>query len=103
MTLIYMFYIAITEEFIFRGFLITALNKSFGMHVSIIIAVFVFVFIGHLPKINHLFHHPPYIFHLFAFGLVLSYAYVLSESLWLSVGLHWGWNLGSFLEERMLL
>jgi membrane protease YdiL (CAAX protease family) len=101
MTFVYTLYIAITEEIIFRGYILSAMRESLSLKHSILISLGLFV-LAHLPKLHYLLHSP-YAIHLIAAGLVFTYAYVKTGSIWLSIGLHWGWNMGSFSEERTLI
>jgi membrane protease YdiL (CAAX protease family) len=88
------FYIAFTEEIIFRGFVFSNLRRRYSTAVAVTGSLFLFV-LFHLPKWEALMTSP-YLFHLIASGLVFTIAYVKSNTLWHSIGLHWGWNMGAF-------
>ncbi len=106
--------IGTTEEFFFRGFLFTEIRKRFSSAVSLLAANLIYSALhffrggGHavppnpdfrdsLKVIAHLadpFLTPsewwPTFLGLFLFGLVLSYAFLKTGSLFLSIGLHAG-------------
>jgi hypothetical protein len=55
--------------------------------------------------LNHLYRLGDGLSHclmLFSFGLAYAVALWRSGSLWLAVGLHWGWNLANALLDRVL-
>jgi membrane protease YdiL (CAAX protease family) len=88
------FYIAFTEEIIFRGFVFSNLHRRYSTAVAVTGSLILFI-LFHLPKWQS-FMTSPYLFHLIASGLVFTIAYVKSNTLWHSIGLHWGWNMGAF-------
>ncbi|WP_396021192.1 lysostaphin resistance A-like protein [Bacillus sp. S/N-304-OC-R1] len=88
------FYIALTEEVIFRGFVFSSLREEHSMFISIVFSMFLFI-LFHLPKWESLLSSP-YLFHLIASGIVFTLIYIKSTTLWHSIGLHWGWNMGAF-------
>lgn len=87
-------YIAFTEEVIFRGVIFTALRQNYSLFLSVAGSLSLFI-LFHLPKWESLWSSP-YLFHLIASGLVFTVAYIRSNTLWHSVALHWGWNMGAF-------
>jgi len=87
-------YIGFTEEIIFRGYLLTLFQKSFSLPLSIIFSLGLFL-LFHLPKLHSLLHSP-YAFSLIATGLVYTFVYIRTRSIWLGVGLHWGWDMGAY-------
>jgi CAAX protease family protein len=50
----------------------------------------------HLPRWDELVQGP-YAFHLALAGTAFALAYLRNGSLWLGIGLHWGWNLGAYV------
>lgn len=88
------FYIAFTEEVIFRGFIYSSLRRRYSAAMAVAGSLLLFV-LFHLPKWEALVSSP-YVFHLLASGLVFTIAYLKSSTLWHSIGLHWGWNMGAF-------
>lgn len=94
MVLIYTLYIAVSEELIFRGFVLSSMRKLYSLPAAIIISNLLFI-LYHLPKLNHLLHSP-YALHLLAAGLLYTFAYLAFNSIWVSIGLHWGWNMAVF-------
>ncbi|REK74998.1 CPBP family intramembrane glutamic endopeptidase [Paenibacillus paeoniae] len=101
MTLIYTLYIAITEEFIYRGYLLSAMREAMTLSHAILLSIGIFL-LGHLPQGHHLLHSP-YAVHIVTMGLVFTYAYLCTGSIWLGIGIHWGWNMGGFTEDRVLI
>ena len=94
--------VAIGEETVFRGYLLTGLNKAWGKWVAL----------GVMTVIFGLFHLPAYIeggmqsgtltlaiLLASLFGLLFSLIYLRTGSLWLPVALHFTWN---FIENDLL-
>jgi membrane protease YdiL (CAAX protease family) len=87
-------YQAVSEEIVFRGALLGVLPRRVSPAPAVAISVGVFV-LYHLPKWESLLHGP-YAIHLVLAGTAFAVAYLRTGSLWLGIGLHWGWNLGAF-------
>jgi membrane protease YdiL (CAAX protease family) len=94
--------VAIGEETIFRGYLLTGLNTAWGKWPALLVMTIVF----------GLFHLPAYaengmqsatltlaILLASLFGLLFGLAYLRTRSLWLPVSLHFTWN---FIENDVL-
>ncbi|MCE5322170.1 CPBP family intramembrane metalloprotease [bacterium] len=83
---------AVFEEIIFRGYVFYLLYSAWGLEVAIAISSFIFA-------IAHLFKHKsmPALFTLnaFIFGLILAFCRFHTGTLWLPIGLHFGWNVAS--------
>ncbi|WP_410772460.1 CPBP family intramembrane glutamic endopeptidase [Fontibacillus sp. BL9] len=88
------FYIAFTEEVIFRGFVFSNLLRKSSTAPAVIGSMILFI-LFHLPKWESLMTSP-YLFHLAASGMVFTLINIKSKTLWHSIGLHWGWNMGAF-------
>lgn len=88
------FYQAFSEEVVFRGVLFSLLPARFSVGARILIGAAVFI-VYHAPKVDSLLHGP-YSLHLLFAGVAFGLAYALTGSLWLGIGLHWGWNLGAY-------
>jgi membrane protease YdiL (CAAX protease family) len=88
-------YQAVSEEIVFRGALLGALPRRVSPVAAVAVSVGVFV-LYHLPKWESLLHGP-YALHLVLAGTAFAVAYLRTGSLWLGIGLHWGWNLGAYL------
>lgn len=83
---------AVFEEIIFRGYVYFLLLKAGGPYLAIIGSSVVFS-TAHLIK--HATMPPIYVFNAFIFGLMVAVCRYLTCSLWLPVGLHFGWNVVS--------
>jgi|YNPNPStandDraft_1061719.scaffolds.fasta_scaffold00236_14 membrane protease YdiL (CAAX protease family) len=83
---------AVFEEIIFRGYVFFLLNQYWGPSTAVVASAAVF-------SLAHLFKHPetPPIFTLnaFIFGLLAGTSKLYTGSLWLPIGLHFGWNVVS--------
>ena len=88
-------YEAVSEEIVFRGAFFGVLPRSVRPTTATALSVAVFV-LYHLPKWESLLDSP-YAIHLVLAGTAFAVAYQRTGSLWLGIGLHWGWNLGAYL------
>jgi len=88
-------YQAVSEEIVFRGAFFGVLPRSVSPVAAVALSVGVFV-LYHLPKWESLLHGP-YAIHLALAGTAFAVAYLRTGSLWLGIGLHWGWNLGAYV------
>lgn len=84
------FVAAIFEELTMRGYIFTILNDQWGSVAAIYGSAMIF-------SLFHLAKHPkiPLIFSInaFVFGVLAAQARFTTGSLWLPIGLHFGWNL----------
>lgn len=78
------------EEFIFRGILLRWIEEFAGSWAALIITSALF-------GLGHIFNDNATWFSSFAIaveaGVMLGGAYMLTRSLWLPIGLHFGWNM----------
>jgi membrane protease YdiL (CAAX protease family) len=83
---------AVFEEIIFRGYVYFVLLKSGGLYLAIIGSAIVF-------STAHLIKHTSvpllYVLNAFVFGILVAVCRYFTCSLWLPVGLHFGWNVVS--------
>jgi membrane protease YdiL (CAAX protease family) len=81
---------AIFEEVIFRGYVFYLLYRAWGLEVAIAISSIVFA-CAHLLKHKNM----PALFTLnaFIFGLIMAFCRYYTGTLWLPIGLHFGWNV----------
>jgi membrane protease YdiL (CAAX protease family) len=80
--------VAVTEELIFRGYILQTLMEWPGVWGAALISALIFsVFHGMNPGISRLA-----LVHLAVAGLVFAGAYLATHRLWLGIGLHFGWN-----------
>lgn len=85
------FFIAsVFEEIVFRGFIFFLLEKAIGWMGAIIVSASIFTF-------AHIIHHTktPHIFvaNIFVFGIIAGTCRHITGTLWLPIGLHFGWNI----------
>jgi membrane protease YdiL (CAAX protease family) len=79
---------ALHEEALFRGYPFQRLAESIGAWPAVIVVSLLFA-------VPHLFNPNSTLFGAFntaAVGALLAAAYLLTRSLWLPWGIHWGWN-----------
>lgn len=90
--LIDFFTAAVFEEIIFRGYVFYILYVSAGPNVAIALSAIIFA-------LAHVVKHPStpviYTFNAFAFGLLAAFSRHITGTLWLPIGLHFGWNVVS--------
>jgi membrane protease YdiL (CAAX protease family) len=80
--------VAVTEELIFRGYILQTLMEWPGVWGAALISALIFsVFHGMNPGISGLA-----LVHLAVAGLMFAGAYLATHRLWLGIGLHFGWN-----------
>lgn len=80
---------ALNEEVMFRGYPFQRLTESIGAWPAVSIVSVLFA-------VPHLYNPNSTVFAAFntaAVGSLLGAAYLLTRSLWLPWGIHWGWNL----------
>ena len=80
---------ALHEEVMFRGYPFQRLTESIGAWPAVIVLSVLFA-VPHLYNPNSTFFAA---FNTAAVGSLLGAAYLLTKSLWLPWGIHWGWNL----------
>jgi membrane protease YdiL (CAAX protease family) len=90
--LIDFFTAAVFEEIIFRGYVFYLLYMGGGAEVAISVSSIVFA-------VAHVIKHPStpllYMFNAFIFGILAAFSRHYTGSLWLPIGLHFGWNVVS--------
>ena len=90
--------VATVEEIVFRGVELSYLLMRFKPWVSVLVISIVFS-LGHIQYSGIL----PYI-SLFLFGVVTSFLVVRTNTLYLAIGMHFGWNLAnSILSQYYIL
>ena len=81
--------ISFNEELAFRGYILQRLAQAWGLPAAVVASSLIFAMVHVLnPNVQ-----PLAMVGLFAAGLLLACAYLVSRSLWLPIGLHIGWNL----------
>ena len=85
--------VAIAEEVVFRGYLLSGLKRAWGQWVALAVMSVVFAAI-HLPVSGaEKTPVPLFTLALVGPGLLLGWAYLRTGSLWLAIGIHFTWNL----------
>jgi membrane protease YdiL (CAAX protease family) len=83
---------AVFEEIIFRGYVFFLLYQAAGAQAAIVVSSIVFSF-------AHLVKHPStpvlYVLNAFIFGALAALCRDVTGTLWLPIGLHFGWNVVS--------
>ncbi|MFQ5686971.1 MAG: CPBP family intramembrane glutamic endopeptidase [Candidatus Scalindua sp.] len=106
--------IGFSEEIIFRGFLLQSIRENTSLPMAVCVCSFIYSilhffrakalvatgfqpFVGFLTMVQffkpiffQFFEHLPSTIGLFLLGVVLSYAFIRTKSLYLSIGLHTG-------------
>lgn len=81
--------VAVGEEIIFRGVLFRWIDEKWGFAVALIVSSLLF-------GLMHIFQPGATMWSSIAIaveaGLLLGAAYKYSRTLWLPIGIHWGWN-----------
>lgn len=87
--------VAISEEIVFRGYILNNLLDSFNKWIALAISALLFMLahisansIGFLPLLN-----------IFLAGILLGINYVYTKNLWFAILLHFSWN---FLQGPLL-
>lgn len=80
---------AVTEELLFRGLLFRLVERGLGTYLALVLSAVVF-------GAMHLFNKDATVVGALAIaieaGAMLAAAYAATRSLWLPIGLHFGWN-----------
>lgn len=85
---IWFIFVAWNEELVYRGYIMQSLASGLNLVLGILISSIYFG-IEHLSNPNS---NGMAVAGIFLAGLFLAYAYVRTGQLWLSIGLHLGWN-----------
>jgi uncharacterized protein len=97
LTLIMTFFPSIAEDILTRGYLYGHL-KSVKPFFWILLSAAIYV-LNHIWRLND---DPSVLSYLFLLGLVLSFCVVITKSLWLAFGIHWGANISYELSKAGL-
>lgn len=88
---------AIAQEIVFRGYFFTTLHKKYSSSIAIIVSSLIFVVV-HAGVFSEPWPESAIgASNLFLAGVLMSVAYLRTQSLWLPIGLHIGWNLSQAL------
>jgi membrane protease YdiL (CAAX protease family) len=80
--------VAFAEEVALRGFVLQTFARYGPMSAMMISSVITSLFHGANPHVNAIGF-----FSMFLSGVLFSWLYLTSNSLWIPIGLHWGWNV----------
>lgn len=83
--------VAFSEEILFRGYMLNAFPEQLNWMIKAIIAS---IFFTAFHAINSEFNSEIAVF-LFIFGLLFAYMYLKSGNLWMPIGFHMTWNIGT--------
>ncbi|NII56528.1 type II CAAX endopeptidase family protein [Luteibacter sp. SG786] len=89
---------SLAEDILTRGFLYRAIRVRW-LPWTFVLASSVVYLLNHVYRLGA---GPAEWAMLFCFGLAYAAAVVRTGSLWLAVGLHWGWNLANVLIDDIL-
>lgn len=79
----------ITQELLFRGYILQTIERQSGSRRAVLLSAALFVAF-HAPVVRNAWLTGA---NLYLAGVLLGAAYVLSRSLWLPIGIHFGWNV----------
>lgn len=87
--IVLMLIVAVSEEMVFRGYLLNNLMESFDKRVALLLSALIFTIAHSLnPGLNALA-----VINLFLGGLLLGINFMYTKTLWFAIGFHFGWNL----------
>jgi membrane protease YdiL (CAAX protease family) len=86
---------SLTQEVLVRGYVLQTLETTAGSFLAVLLSSAVFMFL-HVVTIRGAWLPA---FNLYLAGVLLGAAYVRTRSLWLPIGIHFGWN---FLQGPLL-
>ncbi|QWT20437.1 CPBP family intramembrane metalloprotease [Bacillus sp. NP157] len=98
MALLVTFVPSVAEDLLTRGFIYRATRLAWTPWLFVAVSAVVCL----LNHVGRLGHGPGEWVMLLCFGLAYATAVVRTGSLWLAVGLHWGWNLANQLIDTVL-
>jgi uncharacterized protein len=89
MSAVLMILVAVSEEMVFRGYLLNNLMDSFNKWIALLISAAMFTAVHSLnPNLN-----PVAFINLFLGGVLLGINFIYTRTLWFAIGLHFSWNI----------
>lgn len=79
---------SLAEDILTRGYVMAYWPGKWNVNLLILFSAGVYV-LNHIFRLNK----PDVMLYLFVLGLVLMWAFVATQSLWLTLGIHWGSNI----------
>ncbi len=100
----------ILEEVIFRGFIFQTLLDRWGLRITILISS-IFFGLAHLANVDSNYSLLAAVISTFLAGLMFAQAYLVHKSLWIPIGIHFGWifsgrllnDVGKTVDKTLLL
>ena len=89
LTLLMTFFPSIAEDILTRGYLYGHLQKVLRPAVLVLLSA-VFYVLNHIWRLGQ---GAPVLSYLFILGIALTLALIFTNSLWLTLGIHWGSNI----------
>ncbi|MGZ3845211.1 MAG: CPBP family intramembrane glutamic endopeptidase [Flavisolibacter sp.] len=89
LTLLMTFFPSIAEDILTRGYLYGHLHKVLRPAIFVLVSA-VFYVLNHIWRLGQ---GAPVLSYLFILGIALALALVFTNSLWLTLGIHWGSNI----------
>lgn len=108
LAIVLMLIVSVSEEMVFRGYLLNNLMESFNKWIALLVSALLFT-VAHSfnPNLN-----PVALVNLFLGGLLLGINFIYTRTLWFAIGFHFGWNflqgyvlgfaVSGFTEETLL-
>lgn len=93
---ILLFFTAFSEEIVFRSYIFRVTEKSWGTLAGVLISSFLFGFAHMINEVGGASLGEKALsclFLSFEAGFPLVACYVMTRKIWMSVGMHWAWNL----------
>lgn len=79
---------AAAEELLFRGYAFQVLVQGFGVKLAVVLGAVLFASLhADNPEVGYIA-----LLNIALAGILLAGAYLRTRSLWVAIGLHWGWN-----------
>jgi len=86
---------AFMQELMFRGYVQTSVEREYGPAAGVFVAAVLFMLIHPDIYSGDLLERLYRMLNLFIAGVMLSYAFLVTKSIWLPTGIHFGWNIMS--------
>ena len=91
--ILHMLFVAVSEETIFRGYILQNLEESFGTRTAVIVSSILFGALHLLNPTATEWANYVIPFTITLAGVMFAVAYLAHRSLWLPIALHFSWNI----------
>jgi len=88
---------SLAEDLLTRGYLFAHWPDNWPKSILILLSAVIYV-LNHIFRLNR----PDVMLYLFVLGILLMWCLIITRSLWLTLGLHWGTNIGYQILSRIL-